>query len=118
MGESNTPLVDGLFPICTKDVFDAYHDPSVHIFLSIVFGIFGLVFLYYAIARRPRFEYFLLFAVCALQVGAFILRIYSDITDAFIALMVYSAGCSSWRDVQHAGSMDLDCRQVLWQAGV
>ena len=91
MGESNTPLVDGLFPICTKDVFDAYHDPSVHIFLSIVFGIFGLVFLYYAIARRPRFEYFLLFAVCALQVGAFILRIYSDITDAFIALMVYSA---------------------------
>ena len=91
MGESNTPLVDGLFPICTKDVFDAYHDPSVHIFLSIVFGIFGLVFLYYAIARRPRFEYFLLFAVCALQVGAYILRIYSDITDAFIALMVYSA---------------------------
>lgn len=91
MGESNTPLVDGLFPICTKDVFDAYHDPSVHVFLSIVFGIFGLVFVYYAIVRRPKIEYFLLFAVCALQVGAFILRIYSDITDAFIALMVYSA---------------------------
>ena len=94
MGESNTPLVDGLFPICTKDVFDAYHDPSVHIFLSIVFGIFGLVFLYYAIARRPRFEYFLLFAVCALQVCAFILRIYSNKTDPLISIILYSSDSS------------------------
>ncbi|KAL4400578.1 hypothetical protein ACI68E_001896 [Malassezia pachydermatis] len=90
----NTPLVGGLYPICTEDVYKAYHDPSVHIFLTIVFGIFTLVFLYYLCVRRPKFEYAMMLIFCALQVGAFAMRIYSDIQDAFIGIMVYSAAIS------------------------
>jgi len=60
-----TPLVSGLFPECSEDVYNAYHDPNVHVFLSIVFGIFALVFLFYVSARFPKIEYGLMFGFCA-----------------------------------------------------
>lgn len=61
-----TPLLSGLYPTCSENVFRAYHDPNVHIFLSAVFGVFAVVFFYYTVTRRPKWEYFwlMVFSIC------------------------------------------------------
>ncbi|WFD30585.1 hypothetical protein MSPP1_001606 [Malassezia sp. CBS 17886] len=87
----STALDTGLWPNCSVDVFKAYHDPSVHIMLSVIFGIFFLVFAWYAIAHRPKIEYSFMAAFCALELAAFVIRINFDFIDFGIALIVYTA---------------------------
>lgn len=76
---------------CWDETFTAYHDPNVHILLTCIYGIFALVFVYYFCMRRPKAEYFFLLAFCALEVGAFALRIYGEIIDGSIGMIIYSA---------------------------
>ncbi|WFD44486.1 hypothetical protein MPSI1_003154 [Malassezia psittaci] len=77
---------------CWNDTFTAYHDPNTEILMTCIFGIFALVFFYYFLTRRPKFEYFLLLVFCALEVGSFVMRIYGVISDAIIGMIVYTAG--------------------------
>lgn len=76
---------------CYENTFTAYHDPNTHILLTIIFGIFTLVFFYYFVTRRPKAEYFFLVAFSALETGAFVLRVYGEFVYSSIGLMVYSA---------------------------
>lgn len=76
---------------CWDNTFTAYHDPNVHILLTAIFGIFTLVFFYYFVTRRPKAEYFFLVLFCALETGAFVVRIYGEIVIAMIGLIIASA---------------------------
>lgn len=76
---------------CWDETFTAYHDPNTHILLTAIFGIFTLVFIYYLLTRRPKTEYALLVIFCGLEVGSFVMRIYGDIIDALIGIIIYSA---------------------------
>ena len=76
---------------CWDETFTAYHDPNTHILLTAIFGIFTLVFMYYLLTRRPKTEYALLVIFGGLEVGSFVMRIYGDIIDALIGIIIYSA---------------------------
>ncbi|WFC96503.1 sporulation protein rmd1 [Malassezia brasiliensis] len=76
---------------CWDETFTAYHDPNTHILLTAIFGIFTLVFIYYLLTRRPKTEYALLVVFGGLEVGSFVMRIYGDIIDAIIGMIIYSA---------------------------